>query len=74
MALRSNKPCVHRWVLSDPSMTTIRAICRRCGAQRDYPSVLELDCHQLVPNYEELDQGAIMVALAQAPLEEETHV
>lgn len=34
--------CVHRWILSEPSRGAIRGICRRCGAQKSYPSGIEL--------------------------------
>jgi hypothetical protein len=34
--------CVHRWVLGDVSHGTIRGHCRRCGASRTFPAVLEL--------------------------------
>lgn len=71
MAIRQSRPCVHHRVLSDPNVNTIQAVCRRCEAQRTYPSVLELDYRQAIPNYDELDQEAVAVALSPAPAEED---
>ena len=34
--------CVHRWVLGEPQLRGTKGSCRRCGAQRLFPSRLEL--------------------------------
>ena len=47
--------CVHRWILSEPRMSSIKGVCRHCGARRTYPSGLEFP--EAVPDYEELDAG-----------------
>jgi hypothetical protein len=41
---------------------------------RTFPSVLELDYRQAIPDYDELDREAVAVALSPAPAEEGTHV
>ena len=30
--------CVHHWVLSDPSDGVIPGLCKRCGANRGFPT------------------------------------
>lgn len=30
--------CVHHWVLSDPSDGMIPGVCKRCGANRGFPT------------------------------------
>jgi len=39
---RNPADCTHRWVLSEPQPNSIQGVCRRCGAHKRYPSVLEL--------------------------------
>ena len=34
--------CTHRWILGDPRFGKVEGLCRRCGAQRAFPSGLEL--------------------------------
>lgn len=34
--------CTHRWILGDPRLGKVEGLCRRCGAQRSFPSALEL--------------------------------
>ena len=36
-----NATCIHRWILGEPGDAGIEAHCRRCGAQRTYPSGIE---------------------------------
>ena len=36
-----NANCIHRCVLGEPENTGIQAHCRRCGAERTYPSGIE---------------------------------
>jgi hypothetical protein len=74
MALTKSKQCVHRWVLSEATMRDVQATCRRCGAHRTYPSAIELDYRQAVPNYVELDADLSVVQLPLLLVEEETHV
>lgn len=74
MALTKTKQCIHRWVLSEATMRNVQATCRRCGAHRTYPSAIELDYYQSVPNYDELDAGVTAVSLPAMPVEEEAHV
>jgi len=33
--------CKHRWVLGQPRQGVVPGRCRYCGAERDYPAVLE---------------------------------
>jgi len=74
MALTKTRQCVHRWVLNEATMRNVQATCRRCGARRTFPSAIELDYYQLVPNYDELDAGVTAVSLPPMPVEEEAHV
>jgi hypothetical protein len=30
--------CVHHWVLTDPSNGVIPGVCKRCGAERGFPT------------------------------------
>lgn len=39
---RNPADCTHHWVLSEPKPHAIQGVCRRCGAHKNYPSVLEL--------------------------------
>lgn len=48
------KACVHRWILGEPTMQSVPGVCRRCGAQRSYPSGIEIP--EAVPEYTELNQ------------------
>ena len=47
--------CTHRWMLGEPNMQTVHGVCRRCGAQRSYPSGLEIT--EAVTEFEELDRS-----------------
>jgi hypothetical protein len=33
--------CQHRWLLGQPENGSIAARCKKCGALRDYPAVLD---------------------------------
>jgi hypothetical protein len=33
--------CAHHWILGQPSAGAIEATCRKCGAARVYPAVLD---------------------------------
>jgi len=48
------KACVHRWILGEPTMQSVPGVCRRCGAQRSYPSGIEIP--EAVPENKELNQ------------------
>ena len=61
--------CIHRWVLSEPSLQTVRGVCRRCGAHRTYPAGLEY-YPQAFTEYEELDRSRPLLAKDAASLEE----
>ncbi len=37
----SGRGCVHHWDLMDPSGGHVAGRCRRCGATRTFPSMLE---------------------------------
>ncbi len=54
----TSRRCTHRWVLGEPTMSTVSGVCRNCGAHRTYPSVLEL--HQPTPDYAELDRKTVV--------------
>ena len=60
--------CVHRWVLSDPHRGSVRGLCRRCGASRNYPSGLQPP--ETVPDYDELADGPPGLAVEAIPAEE----
>jgi|FLYL01.1.fsa_nt_gi hypothetical protein len=34
--------CIHHWVLTEPNEREVRGTCRRCGARRTYPVVVEV--------------------------------
>jgi hypothetical protein len=34
-------PCTHRWVLGQPNQGIVPGRCRYCGAEREYPAVLD---------------------------------
>ncbi|MCH7698153.1 MAG: hypothetical protein IH865_04350 [Chloroflexi bacterium] len=57
----TSRRCTHRWVLGEPTMSTVSGVCRHCGARRTYPSVLGL--HQSTPDYAELDRKAVVRSL-----------
>ena len=60
--------CIHRWMLGEPQRGRIRGVCRRCGAQRSYPSGLEIP--EAVADYEELDLSRPLLATDAVSLEE----
>lgn len=60
--------CIHRWVLGEPHRGSIKGVCRRCGARRNYPSGLEI--LEAVPDFEELDASLPMPVLATSSAEE----
>lgn len=41
IAPESERGCVHHWDLSDPKGSLIAGRCRRCGATRTFPAMLE---------------------------------
>ena len=61
-------PCIHRWVLSEPQLRTVRGVCRRCGASRAFPTALELPGS--FGNYAELDRSRLLLPVDAAFLEE----
>jgi hypothetical protein len=30
--------CIHHWKLASPNGPTVHGICKRCGAERDFPT------------------------------------
>ena len=59
--------CTHRWMLGEPQRGRIQGVCRRCGAQRPYPS--GLDIHAAVADSEELDLSRPLIAKALGSLQ-----
>lgn len=57
----TSRRCTHRWVLGEPTMSTVSGVCRYCGAHRTYPSVLDL--RQATPDYAELDRKTVVRSL-----------
>jgi hypothetical protein len=41
IAVASEQACQHRWLLGQPEGGRIQARCRKCGAHRFYPAVLD---------------------------------
>ena len=68
----SQTPCIHRWVLREPRMGTIRGVCRRCGARKTFPSGLEVP--EAIPEYAELDRSRPVLLTETAYLEEHSLV
>jgi hypothetical protein len=44
-------PCTHRWVLGQPNQGIVPGRCRHCGAEREYPAVLD-DYDRFYPSNE----------------------
>lgn len=44
--------CIHHWLLGEPHYGKVDGVCRRCGAQRTFPSGLEFQ--DAIPDYAEL--------------------
>ncbi len=57
----TTRHCTHRWILGEPTMSSVSGVCRKCGAQRTYPSVLDL--RQSTPDYAELDRKTVVRSL-----------
>lgn len=64
--------CTHRWMLGEPQRGRIQGVCRRCGAQRTYPS--GLDIPEAVADYEELDLSRPLIAKDVGSLQEHSLV
>ncbi len=60
--------CIHRWILGEPTMNTVSGVCRKCGAQRRYPSTLQL--YEATPDYAELDRNKVVRSLEIASMGE----
>ncbi len=56
MERHATASCTHRWILGDPHFGKVDGACRRCGAQRTFPSGLEIP--ESVPDFEELKASA----------------
>jgi hypothetical protein len=39
----TSNPCRHHWLLGQPKEGVVSGVCRKCGASRDYPAVLDED-------------------------------
>lgn len=45
-----NGACAHHWVLGQPEDGVIGGTCRKCGAEREFPAVLDdLDAITITP-------------------------
>ncbi len=64
----NSRHCTHRWILGEPTMSSVSGVCRNCGAHRTYPSVLDL--RQATPDYAELDRKNVVRSLEVAALSE----
>ncbi len=60
------KACVHRWILGEPTMQSVPGVCRRCGAQRSYPSGIEIP--EAVPDHTGLNQLSTVRTSGRTPL------
>ena len=52
----SLEACRHHWRLTSPSGPTVRGVCRRCGAERDFPTTTESN-HWETGSERQLRQG-----------------
>ena len=66
---RNPAACTHHWVLSEPQPRSIQGVCRRCGAHKRYPSVLELP--ESFSDAPEVDLNVPALAMAAKATEEE---
>lgn len=62
--------CVHRWVLGEPRMAKVRAVCRRCGSHRTYPSGLEFP--EAGSEQDDPYRSRLLLSMETATLEEHT--
>jgi hypothetical protein len=53
--------CRHHWLLGEPRGGLVHGVCRRCGAQRDYPARPEGS--ERYDDYEELARPPLDVRL-----------
>ena len=60
--------CTHRWILGTPTMSTVSGVCRKCGAQRSYPSTLEL--YEATPDYAAVDRNQVVRSFQVASMAE----
>ena len=60
--------CTHRWVLGEPSISTVSGVCKNCGLHRTYPSTLGM--HESTPDYAELDRSRTIRSIEIAALGE----
>ena len=72
MGSYQSNSCIHRWMLGEPNMQTVHGVCRRCGAQRSYPSGLEFT--EAVTEFEELDRSRPIRPMAVVSLGEYANV
>lgn len=49
--MATTSTCKHHWLLSEPHLAIVRGVCRRCGAERTYPSAI--DVPEAIPQYQE---------------------
>ena len=38
----ARRHCIHRWILGEPHLGSVKGQCRRCGARKTYPSFVEV--------------------------------
>ncbi len=67
MEERHSTPCTHHWMLSEPDMGSVEGVCRRCGAQRTYPSSIEFS--DTVPHDGEPEPGLAASAVQASPIQ-----
>ena len=70
MQVHQTTPCVHRWVLGEPRMATVRAVCRRCGSHRTYPSGLAFP--EAGSEQDDPYRSRLLLSMESAMLEEQT--
>ena len=63
-----NANCTHRWVLGEPNLRPVSAVCKHCGLHRTYPSTLGI--HESTPDYAELDRSRTIRSIEIAALGE----
>ena len=71
MEQRAVTICQHHWVLTEPHDDVISAVCKICGADREYPARLEAT--ERFDDYQELTMGGpATLSTIYGPLDEES--
>jgi len=61
--------CVHHWLLSVAGMATVRAVCRRCGAHRRFPAILDFR-QEVFPEFDQLGRNRPPLAIDAVSMKE----